>query len=743
MRSIPRPGFRSMVYLTFVLGLGPQPLAAAVPHLQQANDTVQALRLAPGSESPRMDGVLDDLVWARAPILTGFRQREPSEGAPATEQTEVRLVYDDEALYIGVLALDSEPDRVVARLLQRDRLIASNNFGGIAFTGDDAVAVLLDPFHDHRNGFVFATNPNGAEFDALLTDEGAEFNIDWRGVWEVASARIPEGWSTEFRIPWRTLRYPESAEAPLWGLNVFRIVQRTQEETLWQSWTRDGGGFHRVSQAGHLSGLRDLPRPRLNVEVKPFVLGQTTQLGEGGTSLTTHGTFDAGLDVKTEVRPGLVLDLTVNTDFAQVEVDDVQVNLTRFDLFFPEKRDFFLENSGIFEFGQRGFGEGPPYLMFFSRNIGISEEGEVPIRAGGRLTGRVGQQTLGLLSLSTGSAHDRQSEVFNVARIKRDVGGSNYLGAMVTDRRGDGPSNTVAGIDARFELHPTVIVTGFAAQSFTEGDGGNGLVYQAQLDWTGDTWGGFFEHWALGPEAVAASGFITRTDIRRTQLVGRRTFRPTVLGFRRVEFRLRSFYQTTMDGRFQDWQQGAFITPIWESGGNGMIQLFAAETQVDEGFCLAGVVDVPAGRYQADYWAVEGSTSGARPWILSTNLRGAKSFGGDLLALGGNLTLTPTPSFSFTAGFQRNDVDLPGGSFIADISTFRATWALSTTVTTNVLIQHNSVTDQITSNIRFNFIHRPGSDLFVVFTEGRGVEGDVWEVADRGLAVKLTYLQRF
>jgi hypothetical protein len=388
--------------ISALLGLG-APQAYEPP-------SVRATRIPAGAERPVMDGRLDDAVWDLAEVASGFRQREPASGEPAREGTEIRVLFDDDALYIGVLARDSEPGSVVGRILRRDRLMSAGFGGGIEFAGDDAVAILLDTFHDRRNAYIFATNPNGAVFDALLTDEGREFNADWRGVWEVASARHDDGWSAEFVIPFRTLRFPEGGGGT-WGLNAARIVQRTREETLWSAWSREGEGLHRVSRAGRLVGLTGLPAGGLNLEVKPYLMGGATRTrtaeagGAVGEAARTDPRLDMGADAKYEIRSGLTLDLTVNTDFAQVEVDDVQVNLTRFDLFFPEKRDFFLENAGVFEFGLRGFWEPPPFLLFFSRRIGIASQGEVPLLGGARLTGRVGEQTIGFLNVVTDAAH--------------------------------------------------------------------------------------------------------------------------------------------------------------------------------------------------------------------------------------------------------------------------------------------------------------------------------------------------
>jgi hypothetical protein len=303
-------------------------LAGALPD----EAVMTAVRLA---GELRIDGRLDEPDWARAHSASGFRQREPREGEPATQPTEVRVLYDARNLYIGVLARDSEPHRVVAHLRQRDTLLAPTGFDeSYEFAGDDAVAILLDPFHDRRNAVVFATNPNGAEFDALITDESGAFNAEWRAVWTVRAQRVPEGWSAEIEIPFRSLRYPSTSPEG-WGINVWRMMRRRNEETLWTAWSRDGGGFHRVSQAGRLLGLTGLPRSGLNLEVKPYGLAGLTQEPDVDGSLQTSRDRSLGLDAKWEVRPGLVLDGTVHPDFAQVEADDERVNLTRFDLFFP------------------------------------------------------------------------------------------------------------------------------------------------------------------------------------------------------------------------------------------------------------------------------------------------------------------------------------------------------------------------------------------------------------------------
>ena len=709
-------------------------------------DRVEAYRMSPAeSDAMRVDGRLSEAVWSLAPALGDFRQREPYEGEPATERTEVRVAYDGATLYVGMMAYDSEPDRVVARLLQRDKLMALDFFeGGLAFAGDDAVALLLDPFHDHRNGVVFATNANGAEFDASVSDEGGEINIDWRGVWEVAGMRTAEGWSAEFAIPWRTLRYPDAAPDASWGLNVYRIIRRKNEQTYWQSWRREGGGFQRVSRAGHLHGLEDLPRQGLNLETKPFALtGGLQEVDDFGVRETSP-TLEVGLDLKTELRPGLLLDLTANTDFAQVEVDDAQVNLTRFSLFFPEKRDFFLENSGIFDFGVPGNPfEPPPFVMFFSRVIGISDDGEVPILGGGRLTGRVGGQTVGLMNVLTGRAYGLPRESFSVGRVKRDVGESGYVGAMVTDRRSSAEWNTAAGVDGQFVLGEAWVWDWYAAKTFTEGAGGDGYSYRVGYNYMGENWGSFFNFMTVGPEANAKSGFILRDDYRQTDLFGRRRVRPSFAGVRYFDVWAGARYAMTVrDHRMQDWQAGVAIGPTFESGDNFNVGVNFGETVVDSIFDLTDDVSVPKGRYRADHIAFFGVSSPARWVSLSGNGILTRFHGGTLLSAGATLTAAPSAKVSLALGYTRNDVDIPAGAFQADISSLRASYSFSTRLSTHVLVQYNSLDSAFSTNVRFNFIHRPGSDFFVVFTENRGDEGPLWSLSQRGLVMKLTYLAR-
>jgi hypothetical protein len=697
------------------------------------------------TEEIRVDGRLDEMAWTAAPSATGFRQKEPREGEPATEETHVLVLYDEENLYVGVRALDREPDRIIARILERDRIILSTLDGHARFAGDDAVALALDPFHDHRSAFVFATNPNGAEYDGLITDESPAYNSDWRGVWEVAAHRTAEGWSAEFAIPFRTLRYPPGDAPQTWGFNVERMIRRKNEQTLWSAWRRGEGGLNRISQAGTLAGLEGLPRSRLNLEIKPYGLAGLTRERMDDGSIPTRSDLSLGLDAKWEVRPGLVLDGALNPDFAQVEADDEIVNLTRFDLFLPEKRDFFLENAGIFDFGVRGFFEPPPFLMFFSRRIGISddEEAEIPVMGGVRLSGRAGRQTVGFLSVLTDAAYEDPRTNFAALRVKRDVGASGYVGAMLTDRRERHDGETDGGVD--FSLWPTtrLNLTGFAALTSAYRDREADEAYRLGVEYRGDRVWAQGQHLVVGPDAETGMGFVTRTDIRRTDGFGQYTFRPSALGLRQIEVFGGGAWITRVTGEEQDGQGFVGTSFEWDSGDGLSAFLEGGFTQLDEAFDLADRVPVPVGRYDLRRFTVFGRTSPNRRlgFFLVGSIADEWDGRVELLEVGPRLAL----GTHLTAGatWTVSQADLPQGGFTAHVVGLRASWAFSTRLVARAFVQYNSLDRKWITNLRLYFIHRPGSDLYVVFNDEQGEEGAPGRLVGRGFAVKGTWLIRF
>ncbi len=723
--------------------LGSSLLAVALAAVGSTADppSLAALRVR---EDVRVDGVLDEPAWSRASVASGLRQIEPREGAPASEATETRVLYDDGTLYIGVRASDREPQKVIARVLQRDKILQAGPDNIVRWAGDDGIAVLLDPFHDHRNAFVFATNPNGAEYEALVTDESPFYNADWRAVWRVAARRTPDGWTAEIAIPFRSLRYPATDGRQPWGFNVERFVRRKSEQSLWTGWSRAEGGLNRVSRAGHLVGLYGLPRPHLNLEVKPYgLLGANRERQDDG-STPGEAIASVGGDLKWEVASGLVLDGTVNPDFAQVESDDQIVNLTRFDVFLPEKREFFLENAGVFEFGTRGLFEPPPFLLFFSRQIGIKEdEGEVPVLGGVRLSGRAGRQTVGFLGLLQDEAFGDPRTSFAALRVKRDVGANGFLGGMLTDRRTREGGETDGGVD--FSLWPTrrLNLTGFAALTSASTERNSSAAWRVGAEYRSSHLYLNGEQLVIGPDAETGMGFVTRTDIRRSDGLAILTLRPGRLGVRDVELFGGGDWITRTSGEEQDGYGFAGLGLRLESGDQASAMVIGGFTQLDEAFDLADRIPVPVGRYDFRQIQLALDSSPSRPVSLSAMANLSDQWDGEVdslqttlrVAVGSHLEAGPTWTVS--------RADLPGGAFTAHVLGLRFGWAFSTRLFAHAYVQYNSLDDKWITNIRLNFIHRPGSDLYVVFNDDEGEEGAPGRLVSRGFAVKGTWLIRF
>ena len=478
-------------------------------------------------QGPEIDGdVLGEAVWTAASPETGFRQNTPDEGEPASERTEVRIVYTDDTIYFGVVCFVGDPATVIVSDARRDSSLVET----------DSFQIVLDTYRDLQNGFVFGTNPAGLEYDGQLTNEGegsggiggglvvrsgsqqqrgsgGGFNLNWDGVWQVATQVTDVGWTAEFAIPFRTLRYA-SGVTQTWGLNFQRNIRHRNEQSYWAPLPRQFN-LNRLSLAGELRGL-EAPPPR-NLQLNPYVLGKALRR-DADSRATTLG--DVGGDLKYSVTPSLTLDLTYNTDFAQVEVDDQQINLDRFNLFFPEKRPFFLENAGLFSVGQPGELE-----LFFSRRIGIGDDGvQIPIRGGGRLTGQVGANThIGVMNMQTASidASETPSNNYTVARVRQDLPNRSNVGAIVVNRRATGAFaaagdvNRSYAVDGRWGIGETVTLSGFAAGTETPGVTVGTHAYNLAASYESERYrygGGFTE---VAPGFNPEAGFYARRGYRR------------------------------------------------------------------------------------------------------------------------------------------------------------------------------------------------------------------------------------
>jgi hypothetical protein len=709
-------------------------LAPARPAMAQHSGPVSSLEALPITEPIQVDGRLDEEIWSRAAVGSGFTQREkPAE--PATERTEVMVAYTPTTLYIGFRCFDSHPEQIVAKEMEYD---------GRLFR-DDSLIVVLDTFHDHRNAYFLETNPNGALLDALSSDEGRTLNSDWDGVWSAASRITPEGWTSEMAIPFATLRFDPRLET--WGFNVRRLVARTSEQSYWMQVGRDAG-LSRMSRAGHLTGLHGL-EPALNLRIKPHVVGSRTEVAASGAH---QEEADLGLDMKWGITRGMALDLTYNTDFAEAEADDQQVNLTRFSLFLREKREFFLENSGIFEVvPPTQLGGTPPLKLFFSRRIGISPNGlPVPIRWGTRLTGRAGDWSIGLLDVETeplgplrsGVAGGIPGDNWGIVRLKRNVGERSSVGMIFTNSEEDGDDdNQVFGLDADLNPLPKLNVNTFYAASQDPGvsdwTGGASAVYTGQdVIWS-------LETMEIGEQFNPEAGFLLRSGIRRYAPALAYKPRPQIKGVRNLQFGTLAEIITDLDDNLETFagrlDLAGFVLDREDQAG---LFLDVNRERLDEFFAIRPGIFIPPGEYDfADVGFTYATSPTRQNFYASGTVTQGQFYDGDRLSSLLVLGLRPSRYFRAETRWSRDDVDLPAGSFTANVWRQRLSLSLTPNLVTNAFLQYNDVAELLSLNLRFNWIYRPGADLFIVFNENWNAPGlNNLESRERQVILKLTYL---
>jgi len=712
---------------------------------QQARDTPATGALII-DEPVRLDGHLDEPFWQNAQPATGFTQRQPNPGDAATERTEVRFAYDGRNFYIGIMAFDAEPNAIVAKEMQRDGEGRFRDFGGNsgAYRNDDSIGVILDTFLDGRNGFYFETNPNGARADALIENE-SNANFEWDGVWNAAARRTPEGWSAELVIPFSTLRFDPNVDT--WGVNVRRLIRRKNEEVHWAPIDLDADVL-RVSLAGDLIGMRGL-EPGVNLRIKPFATASAARdysdpMGEAENELA------AGLDLlRWGVSNSMTLDLTANTDFAQVEVDDQRVNLTRFSLFFPEKREFFLENAGIFDFGntsaaggtQRG---GPLWRMFHSRNIGIAEDEIVPILVGGRFTGRGSGWNWGLLDVQTDSVDEIgvRSTNWGVARLKRNLGARSFVGGIFTNRQAASDDwNRVFGLDTDINPSQKINFNGSLSTSRDAGVDGSGWAGSAAFNYRGSIWQASAGFTRITDDFNPEMGFLRRSGI--SQYAYNVNFEPrpsNSLGVRNLSFAHRGTYTVDDDGELESATATLRFLGIDLLSGD-RVTFFGDHhfDRLDEPFEIQPGIVIEPGKHNWTTLGVFLSTDSSRPVSFFGFWTGGGFYDGRRLQGTNGLTIRASKHLSLETNWTYNDVSLPAGDFTVNTLRQRVKVAMSPDLSWNSFVQYNDSDDLLSLNSRFNWIYKPGADLFLVYNQE-------WETghgtlpADRAIILKFTYL---
>jgi hypothetical protein len=709
----------------------PAPAASEMIRRDDSGDaTVRATRIDRPIE---LDGRLDDEVYELVPPFGGFVQQVPREGGTGHEETQVWIFFDDGNLYIAARCLDSDPERAVANELRRDH---TNITQGENFT------VVIDTFYDRRNAYFFQTNLLGAIRDQLVANGG--FNVDWNTVWDVRTARFDQGWTVEMVIPFKSLRYRRPGPQ-VWGLNLRRIVKWKNEISFLTPVPAVYGqsGIAQMGFAGTVVGI-ETPPAALNMELKPYAVSSLTTDLTGSNPFRNDWSRNVGFDFKYGLTSGLTADVTVNTDFAQVEEDLQQINLTRFNIQFPEKRDFFLEGRGIFAFGS---GTAAPSI-FFSRRIGLSGGESVPVIAGGRVTGKVGAYDVGLLNMQTAEKEsaDAVSTNFSVVRIKRDILRRSSIGILATERVSAGVDNRfTGGVDANVRLSDELSISSYYARVSNPGATGDESSYAGSLDYSSDRYGLSLEHIMIGDDFDPAVGFVRRPDQRRNHAQGRisRRLRTSEL-VRRLSWtstfeRITNAKATRVENRTVS---GNFDVEFNNGDSSGLDYSHDYELLPDEFTISPGVV-VPAGSYRTDM--VRGSYSLGQQRKVSGNLSTSVSsfYGGTRTqaSYGGRVSFPPR--FSLEPSLSLNWVNLPYGDFATRLFSTRFNVTPSPRLLVSALVQINTSSHTVSSSARLRWEYVPGSELFVVYSDGRNTLPPGAQLLNRSIAIKITRLVRF
>ena len=728
-----------------VIGGPPSPTPPAVMARDaQGRVTIRAVRL---STPLVLDGRLDEPIYAQTPHAGDFIQQEPVEGSPASQETRVWVFFDQRHVFVSIRCFDDEPETIVADELRRDH--------GNIYRNDN-ITVVLDTFYDRRNAFLFQTNALGALRDGQVTGE-RNHNSDWSTVWDVKTSRLTDGWTLEMAIPFKSLRYRPGRQQT-WGFNVARVIRRLNETHYLTPIPASYGvrGVFKLSSAATLVGIEP-PDAARNLEIKPYALSSvTTNLG-ATPAFSNDVSGDIGVDAKYGVTRGLNADFTYNTDFAQVEEDEQQVNLTRFSLFFPEKREFFLEGQGIFDFGGLGrrrsaSAQASPDvpILFFSRRIGLSQGQAVPIVAGARLTGRAGPYSIGALNIQTSEAASvgAVSTNFTTLRLRRDILRRSTIGVLGTLRTPsvDGIGhNVVGGVDANLAFFQDLAINAYYASSSTTGRAGDETSYRAQLDYQADRYGLQVEHLKVGADFNPEVGFLRRDDFRRNFVEARFSPRPArIPAIRKLTYQGAIDYITSTAGRLETRVATLTFGSEMQNGDVWSMVYNRNLEALDEPFAIASDVTIPVGTYTFQDLGVTYRLRPQRAVTGTVNLSRGSFFGGSRTEAGFSGRWGISPRFSIEPRLSGNWVDVPWGRFTATLLGGRANVTLGPRLLLSALVQYNSSNATLGANLRARWEYQPGSDLFIVYSEGRDTFArGAPRLQNRSVAVKLTRLMRY
>ena len=708
----------------------------------EGKTTVRAVRVP---AALRIDGLLDEALYRTVTPISDFIQSEPTAGLPATEKTEVWISFDNEFVYVSMRASESQPDRMVVSEMRRDNGQVQQN---------ENFAFALDTFYDRRNSFNFILNPIGGRQDGQNNNE-TSYNGDWNPIWNFAVRRTADGWTAETAIPFKSIRY-RAGRAQIWGLQL-RRTSRWKNEYSFLTHVPNGSGqngLSRMSSAATLVGI-EAPVSSRPLDIKPYVTSNVTSDMTSNPQRRNDPGAAYGFDVKYGLTQGLTADVTYNTDFAQVEADEQQVNLTRFSQFFPEKRDFFLENQGLFNFGSAlnwngSAGDAP--IMFYSRRIGLDQGTEIPVDGGARVTGRAGRYSVGLLDIQSSSL-DRlgvPSTNFAVARVRRDILRRSAIGAIATRRSsisGGSGSGQTYGVDGTFAFFTNLSFNTMWARTETPSRRGEDTSYRARLDFNGDRYGLNVERMGVGANFNPEVGFVKRVDYTKSHVQARFSPRPTrIKSIRKFTYQANWEIFENAAGQLETREMQAEFQAEFQSSDKIQVQYTHGYELLPESFRISRGVTIPGGGYDLRNLHAQINLGQQRAVSGTLFADVGPFYGGDRTQFGysfGRVKLNP--HLALEPGLAINRVTLPYGDFTSSLVSSRLTYTITPMMFVSSLVQYNSSNHTLSTNARLRWEYRPGSEFFVVYNEGRDTQapGRSSELQGRVFVIKVNRLLRF
>ena len=708
---------RYMIFLIIICFVKPV-------YSQEQNSIIKALYV---EEKINIDGNLIESAWNAAVPIIDFTQRELNEGQKATEKTELKMLYDKNNIYIGIICFDSEPNKIIHNELKWDGSIES----------DDNMAFIIDTYSDFRSGFYFEVNPNGARGDGLITSKDG-IDKDWNGVWDVGAAITEYGWSVEIIIPVKTLRFPEK-EISAWGFNVRRKIKRKEEEVLWTAWKRNDG-LLQLSKAGKLIGIQNL-KIRRTIEIKPFSLGGSESIHNENSNSLKYG-----VDVKYPITSNLVLDLTTHTDFAQVEADQTQINLTRFSIKYPEKREFFLEGGDTFKFGLLDAD------VFYSRIIGITpDRKQVPILGGARLTRKAGKYRIGFLNMQTEHQNGFPSTDYSVASIRRDILEKSYIGFIATNLyNNSGHDNQAFGTEfqyntSSFRGNNNLTIGGSIAGTLTDGKGKDNIAGSFSINYPNDQAEHEFSYTVIPEGFNPEIGYVSRKGIQKYNAAMRWSPRPNIPLVKRITFKpFEIKYYTDMSGRLltRDSEIRPFGIEL-KSGDNIELNIKNRYEYLDEDFNIFKDVIIPEGIY--DWWCYEFQfeSNSKRKLALDFSTLWGDYYGtGKSAEFKPDITIKFSENIALSTQFSYNKITVNNQSFSTQEYSERLTLNYSTRLTSRTFIQWNNEDKYLFVNFLVNFIPKIGSNIYFVYNQVWDGEDNYRVYSKTGIA-KIAYMFRY